>query len=90
MKMIHRRGAENAERKFFFRSGDADLKKRLRLAGSFSNPVLCPKGCEAFVLSASQRQDKIYLFSADAASRMTLSEVEGEWAVKQNIIHDRI
>jgi len=90
MKTIHRRVAENAEEKCFSRSGDADLQKRLRLAGSFSNTVLCPKGCEAFGLSASQRQDKMYLFSVNSASRMTLSEAEGEWAVKQNTIRDRI
>jgi len=75
-KLIHRRAAENAERKSFSRSGDADLEKKLRLAGSFSkpNPVLCPKGCSIW-LSAISAENQMYLNSVNSASRM--SEANG-------------
>ena len=75
MKIIHRRDAENAEEKCFSRSGDADLQKRLRLTGTYSNTKLCPKGCEAFGLSASQRQDKIVTLSVLSDSAVNYYEL---------------
>ncbi len=63
--MIHRRAAENAERKSFFRSGDTDLKKRLRLAGSFFNREFytLPEGLLSFCLVgvSATRQNVAFL-----------------------------
>jgi hypothetical protein len=59
---VHRRDTENAEGKFFARSGDADLVKGLRLTGSFSNqaPVLRPQGLKSFGFRPLSGKQKVY------------------------------